>query len=87
MDSGSDQPFRFFLRKMFLVLATVMLQWKPMRRSDRDGLAIFADPSVLLRRPATKLKSPRRIILKNDELPVFRCCFYLTAHVARLFNA
>ena len=73
--------FRFSVQK-----GLIPLQRKPMRRRDRDGLAVFADPGVLLRRPASKLIGPTRSILKNDDLPVFWYRVYLAAHLARLFK-
>ena len=79
--------FRFSLQKMFIALGQktlITLQRKPMRRRDRDGLAVFADPGALLRRPASKLIGPTRIILKNDALSVFWYSVYLAAHLTRL---
>src|SRR6476619_937817 len=78
--------FRFTL-KIFIAAGQktfIALQRQPMRRCDRDGLAVFADPRTLLRRPASKLIGPTRIILKNDALSVFWYSVYLAAHLTRL---
>jgi len=55
-----------------------------MRRCDGDGLAVFADPGTILRRPPGQLEGPARIVLKNDALPVFWYRVYLAVHLARL---
>jgi hypothetical protein len=60
---------------MFLALwqkVFITLQCMPIGWCDRAGLAIFSDPRTLLNRPVSELIGPTRVILKNDDLPVFR---------------